>query len=53
MKKKLIYSFGETQVINCRKDNLVLLTRAQHNIVHMSEEQLEKIGNLDECLMEE
>lgn len=53
MKKKLIYSFGETQVINCRKDNLVLLTRVQHNIVHMSEEQLEKIENLDECLMEE
>lgn len=37
---------------NCRKDNLVLLTRAQHNIVHMSEEQLEKIGNLDEYLNE-
>lgn len=37
---------------NCRKDNLVLLTRAQHNIVHMSEEQLKKI-DLDEYLMEE
>lgn len=37
---------------NCRKDNLVLLTRAQHNIVHMSEDQLEKI-DLDEYLMEE
>ena len=53
MKKKQIYSFGESQVINCLTDNLVLLTRAQHNIVHMSEEQLEKIGNLDEYLMEE
>ena len=53
MKKKQIYSFGESQVINCLTDNLVLLTRAQHNIVHMSEEQLEKIGNLDEYLNEE
>ena len=52
MKKKQIYSFGETQVINCLTDNLVLLTRAQHNIVHMSEEQLKKI-DLDEYLMEE
>ena len=38
---------------NCRKDNLVLLTRAQHNIVHMAGGQLEKIGNLDEYLNEE
>ena len=52
MKKKQIYSFGESQVINCLTDNLVLLARVQHNIVHISEEQLKKII-LDEYLMEE
>lgn len=38
---------------NCRKENLILLTRSQHNVVHMSEEQLEKIGDLDIYLSEE
>ena len=38
---------------NCRKENLVLLTRAQHNIVHMPEEQFKQIGNMDDYLSED
>ena len=39
---------------NCRPKNLVLLTRAQHNAVHMSEEQHEKFkDNIMEYLEEE
>lgn len=30
---------------NCRKNNLILLTRTQHNLVHMSEEQLKNLSD--------